>query len=151
MIHIACTRTCLEQAKRISDLMGNSQVVLMEDLIADPESLGNFYELGLVFERQDKGLPQTVVTFISEVLGSYDLTNLDHLFSVCVCDKPMHALKMVEKLCARVGCAPSFSGVYPPESELSSFVDRIRSGEIQLAKGSVGTTFYMKAHGLKTK
>ncbi|HAN41975.1 MAG TPA: hypothetical protein DCP98_00950 [Sphaerochaeta sp.] len=151
MYKIACTQACLEQANRLSGLIGNSEVVLMEDIIRDPESLGNFYEMGLVFERKDKGLPETVISFINDVLGNYDLTNLDHLFSVCVCDKPYHALKMVEKLCARIGCAPSFSGIYPEESGLAAFVDQIRGGDIQLAKGSFGTTFYMKSHGLKTK
>ncbi len=124
----------------------------MEDMVKDPESLGDFHEMGLVFQREDKGLPKTVISFINDVLRNYDLTNLDHLFSVCVCDgHPYHALKMVEKLCARIGCAPSFSDVYPEEPELPSFVDKIRAGDIQLAKGSLGTTFYMKAHGLKTK
>ncbi|MBR2281879.1 MAG: hypothetical protein IJ863_04580 [Spirochaetales bacterium] len=151
MYKIACTQACRDQADRLAALIGNSEVVLMEDMVRNPEGLGNFHEMGLVFERQDKGLPDTVVSFINDVLGSYDLTDLDHLFSVCVCDKPMHALKMVEKLCARIGCAPSFSDVYPKESDLVSFVDRIRGGEIQLARGSFGTTLYMRSHGLKTR
>lgn len=151
MYIIACTEACRSQADKLSEKLVDSKVVLMEDMINAPESLGDFQNLGLVFQREGKGLPQTVVSFIQDVLGNYDLTNLEHMFSLCVCDKPLHALKMVERLCARVGCAPSLSCVFPEDQGIPALVDSINAGDIQLAKGSFGTTFYMKAHGLKTK
>ncbi len=152
MYRIACTRTCLGQATTIADGLGDSQVVVIDDIVRDPESLGDFENLGLVFEREGKGIPQSVVSFIEDVLGSCDLKGLEHMFSICVCDgKPMHALKMVEKLCARIGCAPSLSDTLTRDSDVGSLVSRIKAGDIQLAKGSLGTMFYMKARGLRIK
>ena len=69
--------------------------------------------------------------------------------------KHAHALKIVEKLCSKVGCAPSLSVTLPPdgytEESIEAVTEKIRSGEIELAKGSVGTMFYMKAHGISMK
>ena len=137
-------------AGRITASLNGSQTILIESAIADPESLGDFDCLGLVFERQENGVPASVISFITDVLGEYDLSELQHMFSICVCEgSPAHALKIVEKLCSKVGCAPSLSIAIPPSADVASAVEKIRSGEIILAKGSLGTMFYMKAHGIK--
>ena len=150
MYKIIHTAACADVAGRIAASLNGSQTILFESAIADPESLGDFDCIGLVFDRQEKGVPASVVSFINDVLGEYDLSELQHMFSICVCEgSPAHALKIVEKLCSKVGCAPSLSIAIEPSADLADAIEKIRSGEIVLAKGSVGTMFYMKAHGIK--
>ena len=156
MYKIIHTASCADIAARLADRLYGSIPVQIESVLADPESLGDFDCLGLVFERVERGVPASIVKFIEDVLGNYDLSNLVHMFSICVCEgKPAHALKIVEKLCSKVGCAPSLSVVLPPdgytEESIEAVIEKIRSGEIELAKGSVGTMFYMKAHGISMK
>ena len=156
MYKIIHTAGCTDVAARLADRLYGSIPVPIESVLADPESLGDFDSLGLVFERVDRGVPSSIVKFIEDVLGNYDLSNLVHMFSICVCEgKPAHALKIVEKLCSKVGCAPSLSVVLPhdgyTEESIEAVIEKIRSGEIELAKGSVGTMFYMKAHGISMK
>ena len=156
MYKIIHTASCADVAARLADRLYGSIPVPIESVLADPESLGDFDCLGLVFERVDRGVPSSIVKFIEDVLGNYDLSNLVHMFSICVCEgKPAHALKIVEKLCSKVGCAPSLSVVLPPdgytEESIEAVIEKIRSGDIELAKGSVGTMFYMKAHGISMK
>ena len=156
MYKIIHTAGCTDIAARLADRLYGSIPVQIESVLADPESLGDFDSLGLVFERVERGVPSSIVKFLEDVLGNYDLSNLVHMFSICVCEgKPAHALKIVEKLCSKVGCAPSLSVVLPPdgytEESIEAVIEKIRSGEIELAKGSVGTMFYMKAHGISMK
>ena len=156
MYKIIHTASCADIAARLADRLYGSIPVQIESVLADPESLGDFDCLGIVFERVERGVPSSIVKFIEDVLGNYDLSNLVHMFSICVCEgKPAHALKIVEKLCSKVGCAPSLSVVLPPdgytEESIEAVIEKIRSGEIELAKGSVGTMFYMKAHGISMK
>ena len=156
MYKIIHTASCADVAARLADRLYGSIPVPIESVLADPESLGDFDCLGLVFERVERGVPASIVKFIEDVLGNYDLSNLVHMFSICVCEgKPAHALKIVEKLCSKVGCAPSLSAVLPPdgytEESIEAVIEKIRNGEIELAKGSVGTMFYMKAHGISMK
>ena len=149
IVHTAC---CADVASRFEEKLHGSQAVPIEGILADPESLGDFDCLGLVFERQERGLPSSVIDFIEKVLGNYDLSDLQHMFSICVCEgSPAHALKIVEKLCSKVGCAPSLSVTLPPNDDIDPIVEKIRSGEIELARGSMGTMFYMKAHGISMK
>ena len=156
MYKIIHTAGCIDIAARLADRLYGSVAIPIESVLADPESLGDFDCLGIVFERVERGVPSSIVKFIEDVLGNYDLSNLVHMFSICVCEgKPAHALKIVEKLCSKVGCAPSLSVVLPPdgytEESLEAVIEKIRSGEIALAEGSVGTMFYMKAHGISMK
>ena len=156
MYKIIHTASCADIAARLADRLYGSIPVPIESVLADPESLGDFDCLGLVFERVERGVPFSIVKFIEDVLGNYDLSNLVHMFSICVCEgQPAHALKIVEKLCSKVGCAPSLSVVLPPdgytEESIEAVIEKIRSGDIELAKGSVGTMFYMKAHGISMK
>lgn len=155
MFIIVHTEACALQACRIAEKLGDCSAIPMERALSDPACLGDFDSLGLVFEKEGKGTPQQVMDFIRNVLSQYDLTGMQYMFSACVCDgSPTHALKIVEKLCAKVGCAPSLNTTVSPsagEEEMNALVAGIRSGDIQLAKGSVGTMWYMKAHGLKLK
>ena len=155
MFIIVHTDKCTEIAQKIANEFEDTRLVPVMSALSDPESLGDFDNLGLVFEREEKDLPSSMQAFIKTVLSDYDLSGLQYMFSACVCDgSPAHALKIVEKLCARVGCAPSLSTTVSPDAsveEIATLVSRIRSGEIQLAKGSLGTMWYMKAHGIKVK
>ena len=149
IVHTAC---CADVAAKLAERLYGSQAVPIEDVLSDPESLGDFECLGLVFERRERGIPSTIIDFIENVLGCYDLSDLQHMFSICVCESgPAHALKIVEKLCSKVGCAPSLSVTLPPDGDIDGIVEKIRSGEIELAKGSIGTMFYMKSHGISMK
>jgi len=153
MFIIVHTETCTAIAGKISDRLEDTRLVPVSEALSDPEILGDFDNLGLVFEKDGKETPEPMRSFIKTVLGSYDLSSLEYMFSACVCDgSPAHALKIVEKLCSRVGCAPSLSITVSPNAgpeELDAIADRIKSGSIQLAKGSLGTMWYMKAHGIK--
>ena len=152
MYKIIHTVGCADVAARLAEKLNESTAVPIESVLADPESLGDFDCLGIVFEREGRGVPSSVVAFIENVLGSYDLSGLQHMFSICVCEgSPAHALKIVEKLCSGVGCAPSLSIALSPSAEISDVIGKIQSGDIELAKGSIGTMFYMKAHGIKAK
>ena len=155
MFLIVHTDACAAVACRIAEKLGECSAVPMDRVLSDPGCLGDFDSLGIVFERDGKGAPLQVMDFIRSVLSLYDLTGMQYMFSACVCDgSPAHALKIVEKLCAKVGCAPSLNTTVSPsagEEELDAVVAGIRSGDIQLAGGSVGTMWYMKAHGIKLK
>ena len=95
-------------------------------------------------------------SFIRDVLGNCDLKSLEYMFSICITDgKVGHALKIVEKLCAKAGCAPSLSLAIDRNSITDEVYENtlklIDSGEIRLAKGSLGTSIYMLLHGIKTR
>lgn len=155
MFIIVHTAECANAAQSISDKLEDCRTVPVEEVLSDPSCLGDFDSLGLVYGRDGKATPSQIMDFIRTVLRDYDLSGLQYMFSLCVCnDGPAHALKIVEKLCARVGCAPSLSTTVQEnatEQDYDALVSRIKSGEIRLAKGSIGTMWYMKAHGIKTK
>ncbi len=152
MYKIVHTAACLEQARRIAALLPEAQTLDMAQVNSDPESLGDFENLGLVYERSGKAIPQEVIDFISVTLGDYDLSGMQYMFSLCACEgKPAHAMKIVEKLCSRVGCAPSLSLALDSNTNYETIALQISSGEIVLAKGTFGTTFYMRTHGMKNK
>ena len=147
IVHTSC---CAAVAEKIASCLEESLTFDIQQVLENPEILGDFDCLGLVFDRQEKGVPSSVVSFINDVLGNNDLSGLQYMFSICVCEGgPAHALKIVEKLCSRVGCAPSLNATLPETEDVNRIVEKIRSGEIELAKGSVGTMFYMKTHGIK--
>lgn len=155
MFIIVYTEDCMHAAKMTADRLGECRMVPVGEALSEPSSLGDFDNLGLVFSRDGKAAPTDVMDFIRTVLRDYDLSGLQYMFSLCVCDgSPAHALKIVEKLCAKVGCAPSLNTTLQAsasDADYDALAARIASGEIQLAKGSIGTMWYMKFHGIKTK
>jgi hypothetical protein len=155
MFIIVHTQDCAHAAEMISGHLEDCRLVPLDQVLSEPSCLGDFDSLGLVFGRDGKAAPAQVMDFIRRVLRDYDLSGLQYMFSLCVCDEgPAHALKIVEKLCSRIGCAPSLSTTIPmnaSDQDYDALAGRIRSGEIQLAKGSIGTMWYMKAHGIKAK
>ena len=155
MFIIVYTEDCMHAAKMTADRLGECRMVPVGEALSEPSSLGDFDNLGLVFSRDGKAAPTDVMDFIRTVLRDYDLSGLQYMFSLCVCDgSPAHALKIVEKLCARIGCAPSLNTTLQAsasDADYDALAARIASGEIQLAKGSIGTMWYMKFHGIKTK
>ena len=152
MYTIVHTAACTEIANRFAEALEESRTFEISRVLEYPESIGDFDCLGLIFDRLEKGVPSDVVSFINDVLGNNDLSELQHMFSICVCEgNPAHALKIVEKLCSGVGCAPSLSISMSPSADISDTIEKIQSGDIELAKGSIGTMFYMKAHGIKTR
>ena len=147
MFKIVSTSDCRTQARLIADRIGECEILDAESVVADPGTLGDFENLGLVFGREGKGIPASVKSFVSDVLGGRDLEGMQYMFSVCVCDgKPFHALKIVEILCSRIGCAPSLSMVMHNESDAETIACKINDGGIVLAGGGVRTIIYMKRH-----
>ena len=152
MYTIVHTAACTEIANRFAGALEESRTFEILQVLEDPESIGDFECLGLIFERLEKGVPSDVVSFINDVLGNNDLSELQHMFSICVCEgNPAHALKIVEKLCSGVGCAPSLNISMSPSADISDTIAKIQNGDIELAKGSIGTMFYMKAHGIRAR
>jgi len=152
MFTIVHTDDCLENAKAISSAIGESVLIPVSKALSDPSVLGEFDNLGLVFRNDGPSLPVSMQDFIRDVLSSYDLSGLQYMFSVCESDNgPGHSLKIVEKLCAKVGCAPSLSYVHKSGQSYEEMASLVEKGSIVLAKGSLGTSFYMLTHGIKTR
>ena len=157
MFAIVHTQSCAQMAsalaKKLSDTLDEVRLVPVEEALSDPDALGDFDKIGLVFHNDGKSLPLEMQDFIREVLGNSDLRGLEYMFSLCMCDNPGHALKIVEKLCAKAGCAPSLSLTLKAdasEKDIEDVASLIESGDIRLAKGSIGTWLYMLFHGIKT-
>ncbi len=165
MFAIVHTQSCAQMALKLSDKLseklsdklsdGSDEVRLVpvEEALSDPDALGDFDKIGLVFHNDGKSLPVEMQNYIREVLGNSDLRGLEYMFSLCMCDNPGHALKIVEKLCAKAGCAPSLSlslKADASEKDIEDVASLVESGDIRLAKGSIWTWLYMLFHGIKT-
>lgn len=157
MFAIVHTQSCAQMAsalaKKLSDTLDEVRFVPVVEALSDPDALGDFDKIGLVFHNDGKSLPLEMQDFIREILGNSDLRGLEYMFSLCMCDNPGHALKIVEKLCAKAGCAPSLSlslKADASEKDIEDVASLVESGDIRLAKGSIGTWLYMLFHGIKT-
>ena len=148
MFGIVCTSDCLSHARAIADCLEDCAILDFDTVLADPSAFEVPENLGIVFSREDKGIPAAVASFIKDVLGNADLQDMKYMFSVCVCDKPYHALRIVEMLCAKQGCAPSLSIAMKDASEAPGIAKKIASGDIVLAGSGIGTVIYMKRHKL---
>ena len=153
----SCAQMALKLSKKLSAKLSEDpeevRLVPVEDTLSYPDALGDFDKLGLVFHNDGKSLPVEMQDFIRNILGNSDLRGLEYMFSVCVCKECGHALKIVEKLCAKAGCAPSLSLSMNPdasEKDIEEVASLVESGDIRLAKGSMGTWVYMLLHGIKT-
>ena len=152
MFIIVYTHDCAHAAEKISVRLEDCRLVPVDEVLSEPSCLGDFDSLGLVFGRDGKAAPAQVMNFIRTVLRDYDLSGLQYMFSVCESDNgPGHSLKIVEKLCAKVGCAPSLSYVHKSGQSYEEMALLVEKGSIVLAKGSLGTSFYMLTHGIKTR
>ena len=148
MYGIVCTSDCLSHARALSECLEDCAILDFDTVLADPSAFEVPENLGIVFSRQDKGIPAQVASFIKDVLGSADLDDMKYMFSVCVCERPYHALRIVEMLCAKVGCAPSLSTVMKEPSDAPEIAKKIESGDIVLAGSGIGAVIYMKRHKL---
>ncbi len=151
MYTIVHTKECRKLAEELSTRLGESRLLDVSESLSNPDILEDFDNLGLVFHNDGKSLPLDMQNFIRDVLSRYDLSSLEYMFSICMCTgNPGHSLKIVEKLCAKIGCAPSLSMALRSGEDLDNVVNMVRSGSIQLAKGSLGTSLYMLMHGIKS-
>lgn len=150
MFIIAHTQAGTNVASQIADRLEGVSLASIEEAVKSPESLGDFDSIGLVYEQEGKAIPAVVISFIKDVLGSYDLKGLEYMFSLCLCDnESYHSLKIVEKLCSKVGCTPSLNLPVTSGTDIESVVSQIKGGDIVLPKGSLGTMFFMKAHKIR--
>ena len=159
IIHTA-SASCEEAALMIANSLGDSRTLDFESILNNPGLFDNFENLGFVFEKEGRGVPRPVISFISEILGGLELNalnRLDYLFSVCVCGGGAgYALKIVERLCRQAGCAPSLSMALSEAevknpSAMTALASKIKNGYIELAKGAFGTDLYMRLHGIRIK
>ena len=156
MFTIVHTKSCTDFATNLAKRLSEATAILVDDILNDPQSIEDFDNLGLVFSNDGKSLPIEMQCFIRNVLGNCDLKSLEYMCSICITDGSVgHALKIVEKLCAKAGCAPSLSLAIDRNNITDEVYENtlklIDSGEIRLAKGSLGTSIYMLLHGIKTR
>ena len=118
---IICTKNTRSIAISLADKQ--AEIFDVREVLDDITVLGDFTNLGLVFERTEKEVPQEFVTLISR-FNEFDLSGLEYLFTVVKAEKPGRALRIVEMLCARENCGVSYSSFTP--SEESSETLRIR-------------------------
>ena len=133
-----------ELAKRVG-----GDAVKMENAIEAPSILEEVDELVLLYYRDGKDISEKMVVLLRETFGSIDLKDLQYLASICVCEKPKYALTVVDHLCARVGCLPSYSTTLNANcvnnaSVLDGLCKDLSSGAVKIAKGGLFARLYMK-------
>ncbi len=135
-------------ASNLAARLGGDAVKL-ENALEAPTILEEADELALLYYRAGKDVSDKMVALLTEGLGSIDLKGLEYLASICVCDKPSYALTVVDRLCARVGCLPSYSTTLAANcandaSVLDALCKALASGAVKIAKGGLFARLHMK-------
>ncbi len=133
-----------EIAKRL-----NGDAVKLENALEAPTILEEVNEIALLYYKTDKDISDKMVKLLKEGLASIDLAGLDYLASICVCETPQYALKVVERLCARFGCLPSYSttlnaNCMNDEALLDALCKDLSSSAVKIAQGSYFTRLHIK-------
>ena len=133
-----------EIAKRLS-----GDAVKLENAIEAPTILEESNEITLLYYKTGNDISEKMVKLLKESFGSIDLTTLEYLASICVCEKPQYALKVVEQLCAKIGCLPSYSTTLNANCinnapVLDALCKDLASSAVKIAKGSWLTRLHMK-------
>lgn len=133
-----------EIAKRL-----NGDAVKLENALEAPTILEETDELVLLYYKTGKDISDKMVKLLKESFGSIDLAGLEYLASICVCEKPQYALKVVERLCSKTGCLPSYSSTINANcmnnlTTVDSLCKDLSSGAVKIAKGSWLTRLHMK-------
>ena len=76
MFGIVCTSDCLSHARAIADCLEDCAILDFDTVLADPSAFEVPGNLGIVFSREDKGIPATVASFIKDILGNADLQDM---------------------------------------------------------------------------
>ena len=123
--------------------------VKLENTLEAPTILEEASELVLLYFRTGKDISDKMVALLTEGFGSIELTGLEYLASICVCDKPSYALTVVDRLCARVGCLPSYSTTLDANcvndsSVLEALCKDLASGAVKVAKGGLFARLHMR-------
>lgn len=135
-------------ASNLAERLGGDAVKL-ENALAAPTILEEANELCLLYYRCNKDISDKMVSLLCEGFSSIELTGLEYLASICVCDKPQFALTVVDRLCAKVGCLPSYSAMLnancvKDEAVLDSLCKDLTSGAVKLAKGGLFARLHMR-------
>lgn len=109
---IICTSTTENLARQLADK--EAEIFFAKDVLENPQIIGEFTNLGLVFERTKQEVPKDIVACIG-LLGNYEISCLEYLFTVVRADKPGKSLRIVELLAAREKCAVSYSAFTPSD------------------------------------
>lgn len=135
-------------ANALAKRLGGDAVKL-ENALEAPTVLKETDELGLLFYRTGKDVSEKLVRLLREGFGSIDLSGLEYLAAICVCEKPKYALFTVEHLCAKAGCLPSYSTTLTPEAikdcaTLDALCKALSSGSVKVAKGGLFARLHMR-------
>ena len=135
-------------ASELATHLGGDAVKL-ENALEAPTILEEASELVLLYFRTGKDISDKMVALLTEGFGSIELTGLEYLASICVCDKPSYALTVVDRLCARVGCLPSYSTTLDANcvndsSVLEALCKDLASGAVKVAKGGLFARLHMR-------
>lgn len=133
-----------EIAKRLE-----GDAVKLENALDAPTILEEANEITLLYYKTGKDISDKMVKLLKEGFGSIDLAGLEYLASICVCESPQYALKVVERLCARIGCLPSYSTTLNANCInnspiLDSLCKDLSSSAVKIAKGGYFTRLHMK-------
>ena len=133
-----------ELAKRVG-----GDAVKVENALDAPTILEETDELVLLYFKTGKDISDKMVALLKEGFGSIDLSGLEYLASICVCEKPQYALTVVDRLCARIGCLPSYSTALNANcvndcALLDTLCKDLASGAVKIAKGGLLARLHMK-------
>lgn len=133
-----------EIAKRL-----DGDAVKLENALDAPTILEEANEIALLYYKTGKDVSDKMVKLLKESFGSIDLAGLEYLASICVCESPQYALKVVERLCARIGCLPSYSTTLNANCInnapiLDALCKDLSSSAVKIAKGGYFTRLHMK-------
>ena len=135
-------------ASELAARLGGDAVKL-ENALDAPTILEEANEVALLYYRCGKDISDKMIALLKDGFGSIELTGLEYLASICVCDKPAYALTVVDRLCARVGCLPSYSTTLDANcvndtSVLDALCKDLSSGAVKVAKGSLFARLHMR-------
>ena len=135
-------------ASELSARLGGDAVKL-ENALDAPTILEEADEITLLYYRCGKDISDKMIALLREGFGSIELTGLEYLASICVCDKPAFALTVVDRLCARVGCLPSYSTTLDANcvndaSVLDALCKDLSSGAVKVVKGGLFARLHMR-------
>jgi len=143
-------------AQKIASCL-NGEAVKLENAMDAPDILEGIDTVGLVYFKTGRDVSENIVRFIKKCMGTIELKDLGYLFSLCVCNsdskkkggsiaKPDYSLRVINRLCSKIGCLPSYSNIMlmDDEKKLDVVCKELEKETIKLPKGSPFVGLYMK-------
>ncbi|MCF0262459.1 MAG: hypothetical protein HUK23_06075 [Sphaerochaetaceae bacterium] len=150
MTTIIHTSDCQKQAQNLAKVLEQCSLISVQEVLQNPVLLESFDQLGFIYSNQGKTIPQEISFLIKDVLSLKDLSSLNYLFNLCVCEKNSgYALKLVEILCSNIGCAPSLSMELKSDTDYQTIAQKIKNNDIVVAGNTFGAWLYSKLHKIR--